>query len=481
MRATSTTLTRRTIRDDRRNARATESEPRGSSSAVLFYAYLVLLAFEWLGLQTEIAPLRAIRFTTLLGYSLLVAVMVQQGVRDIAGHPQARIFFALIALTIASMSWAVVTKAAFDSIRPLVDYTVFFFLTAALVDRRERITKLAWTLAIVCAVLVLRNFEKLGQTLRAGGFKAGYFLGDGNDLAWGMVIALPLIAFLFLARKDTLSRLGGLAGVAVCLMGIVGTGSRGGSLALGASLLYYLVFISKKKTAALAAVAAIGLAIAVVAPGSYFTRMKTVATYEEDSSAQSRLMLWGYAFQMATDFPLGVGAGNFASAYGRYYAPVGERSANANAVAWGQGRWLNAHSIYFKALGEYGFLGFAMMIWLVVMNLRQALRLQKALVVRPDAAIPCEWAGLVAMSFCGYAVAGIFLGGLAYPHMFFVSGLVVAIARNVDPIASSTRLVRRGSKPVAPESTDPVLQPGVRTRGAVPTRRVTKGGVDGHE
>lgn len=480
MQATSTTLTRRTIRDDPRNARATESEPRGSSSAVLFYAYLVLLAFEWLGLQTEIAPLRAIRFTTLLGYSLLVAVMVQQGVRDIAGRPQARIFFALIALTIASMSWAVVTKAAFDSIRPLVDYTAFFFLTAALIDRRERITKLAWTLGIVCAVLVFRNFEMLGQTLRAGGFKAGYFLGDGNDFAWGMVVALPLIAFLFLARKDILSRLVGLAGVAVCLIGIVGTGSRGGSLALGTSLLFYLVFVSKKKTAAFAAVAAIGLAIAVVAPGSYFARMKTVATYEEDSSAQSRLMLWGYAFQMATDFPLGVGAGNFASAYGRYYAPVGERSANANDVAWGQGRWLNAHSIYFKALGEYGFLGFSLMIWIVVTNLRQSLRLQKALLVRPNPAIPGEWAGLVSMSFCGYAAAGIFLGGLAYPHVFFVSGLIVAIARIVDPVASSTRLVKQHPQSDAPASVESVRRPSVRIRRAARPSRLTNGIADGH-
>lgn len=479
MQATSTTPTRRRVRGDPRTSRTTDPQTGGSSSALLFYAYLVLLAFEWLGLQTEIAPLRAIRFTTLLGYCLFIVVVAQQGIREIAGRPQARIFFTLITLTIASMSWAVVTKTAFDSIRPLVDYTVFFVLTAALVDRRERIIKLAWTLALVCAVLVFRNFEKLGQTLRVGGFKAGYFLGDGNDFAWGMVIALPLIAFLILGRKDILSRVAGLAGVSVCLLGIVGTGSRGGSLALGASLLFYLVFISEKKAAALAAVAAIGLAIAVVAPGSYFARMKTVATYEEDSSAQSRLLLWGYAFQMATDFPLGVGAGNFASAYGRYYAPVGERSANANDVAWGQGRWLNAHSIYFKALGEYGFIGFFMMIGIVFMNLRQSLGLRKALVNQPDAPIPCEWAGLVAMSFCGFAIAGIFLGGLAYPHVFLLSGLIVAISRVVDPIASTTRVVRHRSIPESRVTTGAAQRPGARTRRAAPADRTSNGGANG--
>lgn len=457
-RATDSTQQGRKARPTSRRAHASKPYGQQASPNWIFGAYLVLLAFEWLGLQNEIAPLRAIRFTTLLGYGLFVALIFQRNLSDIWRTQQARIFFTLIALTTLSMMWAVVTKHAFDSIRPLVDYAIFFFLTAALVDRRSRITTLAWTLLAICTILVIRNFSKLGQTLRVGGFKAGYFLGDGNDFAWGMIIALPLIASLLVIQKDFLNRTAGLVGASVCLLGIVGTGSRGGSLALGASLIFYLVFLSKKKLAGLSVIAAVLLGVFLIAPGSYFDRMKTVATYEEDSSAQSRLMLWGYAFDMAVDFPLGVGAGNFASAYGRYYAPVGERSADANAVAWGQGRWLNAHSIYFKALGEYGFLGFFLVIWLILRNLQISLHARNSLLLLPRSEIPSEWAGLVAMSICGFAVAGIFLGGLAYPHMFFLSGLVVAIsnelARKTSEAPSITR--QSTSKPsMTPSLTSP--------------------------
>ena len=64
---------------------------------------------------------------------------------------------------------------------------------------------------------------------------------------------------------------------------------------------------------------------------------------------------------MALDYPLGVGAGNFPSSYGRHY-----RNFETTRIGYGAGRWIAAHSIYFSVLGEYGFLGPIMLIWLIV-------------------------------------------------------------------------------------------------------------------
>ena len=88
-----------------------------------------------------------------------------------------------------------------------------------------------------------------------------------------------------------------------------------------------------------------------MAPSGYFGRMGTVADYEEDNSAQQRLQAWGAALRMALDHPLGVGAGNFNSAYGRRYNPstVGE---GVSRVGWGNMRWISPHSIYFKPSGS---------------------------------------------------------------------------------------------------------------------------------
>jgi len=336
------------------------------------------------------------------------------------------------------MLWAVVTLHAFNSIRPFVDYTVFFVLTATLVDRATRVKVLAWSLLLACLVLFFRNAEKLGGTTRIGGFKAGYFLGDGNDLAWGMVIALPLIGYLLLVERGLLSRLAAIAGIGICLFVVVGTGSRGGTLALGVSLLFYILYVSRRKFLGILAVGLVAAGVLLLAPGGYSDRMKTIGAYEQDSSAQTRLMMWRSAAKMAIDFPLGVGAGNFASAYGRYYSPQRNTETQVGDVVWAATRWLNAHSIYFKTLGEYGYLGLFMLLGLIAINIRDSLAARTRLLsARSPTSISPYWPALVAMSVCGFAIGGIFLGGLSYPHMFFLSGLVVANTGLVRGIALS--------------------------------------------
>jgi probable O-glycosylation ligase (exosortase A-associated) len=412
-------------------------KPRSTASTSgLFAAYLVLIAFEWLGLQNLIPPLKLIRFTTLLGYGLLVMTVARVGIGDVMRQPQARIFLVFIGFTMLSLTWAVVTEHAFNMIRPLVDYTVFFVLTALLVDREKRFVQLGWTMLFVVTVLVARNGAVLGDAARASSFAAGSFLGDGNDFAWGMVIALPIIGYLAAGRRGVLTRTAGILGVAICVLAVVGTSSRGSTLGLAGSLLFYCLFVSRHKLRAILLVFALAISIVVIAPSGFLERMNTISHYEQDSSAQSRLMLWRAAFDMAVDYPLGVGAGNFSSAYGRYYSPVGDRSDQRSDVVWAPTRWLNAHSVYFKTLGEYGFAGLALVVLLIVINTRSCLRSRSRAFLNPGKlAISPEWPGLLAMSLVGYAICGIFLGGMTYPHLFFLSGLVVATSRLTQPAA----------------------------------------------
>ncbi|MGH8249500.1 MAG: O-antigen ligase family protein [Steroidobacteraceae bacterium] len=412
----------------------------------LFYGYLVLLTFEWLGLQNDLPFLKILRFTTLLGYGLVIAAIARCGVGDLFRRPQARIFVTFIVFTVMSLAWAVVTEHAFNAIRPLVDFTVFFVLTVTLIDRPKRIVQVALTFVLIVTALVARNLSVLGDAMRASAFAAGPFLGDGNDFAWGMVIALPIVGYLTLGQRSFLLRAAGAFGAVICLMGVVGTASRGSSLGLAGALLFYLLFVSRHKLRTALSIAVLALGVLFLAPSGYMDRMKSIAAYQEDSSAQSRLTLWRAAFDMSLDYPLGVGAGNFSSAYGRFYSPVGDRAEGGSEVMWAPGRWLNAHSIYFKTLGEYGMLGLLLVVSLIVINVRSSLEMRaRCLMQGARAAIPAEWPGLVAMSTVGFAICGIFLGGFSYPHMFLLSGLVVANSRMVEQeTAVTSRRTRAG-------------------------------------
>lgn len=443
-------------------AEAQDDHPRAGAAAIkgtglIFAGYVLLMIVEWIGLSNDIALLRATRFSTLLAYLLLMLLVARVGAPTILAQRQSKILAGFIVLTCLSVMWADVTMNVVNSIRPLVDYFVFMIVTAYILDRSSRVDRLAIVLGIVGMVLVARNNGKLGSSERVGAFAAPYFLGDGNDFAWGMNVMAPLVLILVLGQRRLITRLFGLAGVTACLLGNIGTQSRGGSIGLAAAVLFGWLFVSRRKGLGALAIALLLAALFLVAPPSYFDRMRSVTSYEEDNSAQARLEAWGAAIHMALDHPLGVGAGNFNSAYGRSYRP----EPGTGRITWASGRWISPHSIYFKVLGEYGFPGLFMLLLLIGTNLRD--NFVSARLIRsapPGAGWNEYWPGLVSMSIIGFAVSGIFLGGFNYPHLFFLTAVTLGLkrvlalesTRRVAAAAPSTSLSRSSPRAASESS-----------------------------
>jgi hypothetical protein len=151
------------------------------------------------------------------------------------------------------------------------------------------------------------------------------------------------------------------------------------------------------------------------APVTYVDRLETIGTYSEDTSAKGRMEAWGAAINMALDHPLGVGAGNFNSAYGRFYRSDEFFSA----------RWISPHSVYFLVLGEYGFLGLFILVTILFFNFRQNQRSSHCLrqIVGPP--IAPLWPTCINASLVAYAVGGAFLGGINYPHLYVLTALTI--------------------------------------------------------
>jgi O-antigen ligase len=175
--------------------------------------------------------------------------------------------------------------------------------------------------------------------------------------------------------------------------------------------------------------------------------MRTIENYGEDSSAQGRIRAWKAAFAMAVTRPLGVGAGNFNSAYGRYYMPQ-------DAQGWGTARWISAHSVYFKILGELGFPGLLLLCAVLFTNLRDHWRIVRLIRANPSRYdLQEQWPGLLAVGVMGYGVGGIFLGGVTYPHIFLLTGLTVACRRHVEsvePVGETAAAAVPVEEPVRP-------------------------------
>lgn len=169
------------------------------------------------------------------------------------------------------------------------------------------------------------------------------------------------------------------------------------------------------------AVLALVSMVLVFAPPQYFERMNTIADYENESSAASRLIIWQSAIQMANDHPiLGVGAGQFSVNFGRHYRPSGETTTSMP--------WQNAHSIYFMILAELGYPGLLMLLLFVITNLvTNSRRIQDCHKLDPEIQRTHRRL-LISADSCliSFAVTGAFLSGIYYPHFYTAAGVLTA-------------------------------------------------------
>ena len=397
-------------------------------SGYLFAGYLLLLLIEYLGLAQHVPPLQAIRLPSMIAWGLALTVCIKVGVRAFYERGQNRLLFVFLCFTALSVLYADIQMEAFTAFRSHADYFGLFLVTAYLIDRPTRVDRLVVLLSVIVVILVAVNAQLLSSSLRQGAMTGAYFVGDGNDFGWFLVLTLPLLWYPIIAHRGGAVRLAGLAGAGMCVLGIIGTQSRGASLALAIAVLYYLAFVSKRKALTAGAVIVGTTLLLFLAPSHYLQRLSTIENYEEDASAMSRIRIWGVATQMALDHPLGVGAGNFSAAYGRLYLPR-DRSASG----WGSSRWLSAHSVYFRALGEYGFPGLALVLTIIGLNFRTNYRTRARLrAAGPAAPISELWPAMLNVGLAAYSVAGAFLGGLTYPHLYILSALTVSASRQAE-------------------------------------------------
>ncbi|MEL0587534.1 MAG: O-antigen ligase family protein [Candidatus Thiodiazotropha sp. (ex. Lucinoma kazani)] len=135
----------------------------------------------------------------------------------------------------------------------------------------------------------------------------------------------------------------------ILILAIVGTQSRGASLALMGTF-GYLWWMGRQKVMGLLLIGGVLLAVISFAPPVYFERMNTISNYENEGSAMGRIVAWKTAIRMVSAYPVtGVGAGHFTVKLGTEFRPPEFGDENFP--------WLTAHSSYFLILGELGIPG----------------------------------------------------------------------------------------------------------------------------
>lgn len=406
--------------------------------------YIIIQYFRPGEMFPVLEPLRpALGVVALVGLSFVLRFLVGREFTLVRHRILLAMGFFIITIGL-SIPFAVYRSGALDTFTIMVRLAVGLFLILHIVDNWTKLRWLLWFWMGTLASLATWNNilyygglkEELSDTGGSSGMIGG-FMGDGNDFSLGLGVAIPLGLIMFRIEPSKFGRWFGLFCALMSIISIIATTSRGGFVALAASMIV-VVMVHRRSIKTISMLALTGMVLALsiflAAPGlweekfapsfstesnPFLSRIAELDQVNTDESTIGRLDAWRAAVDMFIDHPIiGVGAGCFDTAYGLFYKPPDAVTA----------KWRAAHSIYFQILGELGFLGVAgqLLIFLTIFGALQRLR-SRNMGESPKEQYVHGLAGGLLGGVVFFAVGGLFLSAFYYPHIYYLGTWTVAL------------------------------------------------------
>jgi probable O-glycosylation ligase (exosortase A-associated) len=304
------------------------------------------------------------------------------------------------------------------------------FIMLIAIDEQRQIKWLVWTLVLSLAFYGVKGgvFTLLGGGADRVFGPPGSDIEDNNDLALALLMTIPLLWYVRSGFTKRWIRLGFLGTIGLCALAALGTYSRGALITASCMTAFVLLKSKSKIRFALLLLILMPLALGFM-PEQWLERMGTITAYGDDKSSLGRLNAWHMTFNLALDRPF-VGGG-----FQLYQPHVYERYAPDPTMV------LAAHSIYFSAMGEHGFIGFALFLLLILASWRTATWIMR----RSDGQADLRWAADLAMviqvSLVGYMVGGAFLSMLYFDLPYYLVGVLVLVRKLVEKAQAKLHVV----------------------------------------
>lgn len=392
---------------------------------VLLYVYIDILAPQRIGyLIIASLPVSLIAFAAAFGGWLVLER--KEGARFTLrqGLMLALLIYCWWTTGNADFPEAAATK--WDWVWKALLFAIFLPLT---LTTRARIEGLAMVLLLSVATIVIGTGMK--TVLGGGGYEnLKFFVNDNSGIYESSTLATVAIGLIpmlwWFVRHGTIIRphcvvtAFAVALTFACLLVPIGTEARTGLLciaALGVLMLRY----TRRRFVFIAGAAVLGLSALPFLPQSYYDRMSTLAEPGGDESASTRVAVWEWTIDYASEKPFGGGFDAYRGNRFSYVMPVKEVAGNTTSVEYrevvDEGRAY--HSSIFEMLGEQGWPG--LVIWLTLhgLGLWQMERIQRRWRSHKDEAERwiAPFAAALQMSAMIYIVGALFQGIAYQPVM----------------------------------------------------------------
>ena len=353
-------------------------------------------------------------FAFIIAIATMLSLVMTREPKSLPLTPVSVLLLLFVAWMNVTALFALLPDSSWVQWNKVMKIMLMSFVIMMVIRTRRDIARLIWVL-----VGSIGYYGVKGGifTIRSGGTERVWgpeetFIGDNNSLALALIITIPLMYYLQQNSDRRWLRHGLSAAMLLSALAALGSYSRGALLAIAAMVLFMWLKSGRK----LVLGALLGLVTPLLLafmPERWAERMDTINTYEEDSSAMGRLNAWRMAWNLACDrFP----GGGFDVSDGAIFARYAPNPMDVHA----------AHSIYFQALGEHGFVGLLIYLALGIATWRTA----SAIIRLTRGKAELRWAhGLATMSqasLIGFAVGGAFLSLLYFDMPYYLMAALIA-------------------------------------------------------
>ncbi|MFN6933984.1 MAG: DUF5935 domain-containing protein [Tsuneonella sp.] len=402
---------------------------------VLAYIYIDTLSPQDIGYRFVASlPVSLIAFCAAFGGWLLVER--KEGARFAFRQWLMAGLLVWCAITTANADFPAAAAAKWDWVWKAMVFAIFVPLT---LTTRLRIEAAILTMVLTAGAIIIDGGIKTATG--GGGYgeltmfvRSNTGMYESSTIATVAIAIIPLILWAMkhgtVFPPDWRVKTFGWALVLACLLIPVGTEARTGLLCI-AVLGVLLLRDAKRRLVYVGAAVALGLVALPFLPQSWYERMSTLESHEEDTSASTRVAVWEWTIDYANSHPMGGGFDAYRGNSFTYKLPQRVGEGNTSSVRYvdhtDQGRAY--HSAIFEMLGEQGWPGLGLWLWIHLLGLWQMERIRRRWRDREGEGRQWQAPLAVALQFAQiiYLVGSLFQGIAYQPFVLTLIGVQCAL------------------------------------------------------
>jgi probable O-glycosylation ligase (exosortase A-associated) len=271
-----------------------------------------------------------------------------------------------------------------------------------------------------------------------------HVLGDRNELAVAFVMTLPICFYLLgeYGKRSKILQLALLGTIALLVISVIGTMSRGGFIALTV-LGGYLYVKSDRKILLTILIVALVIGASYIVSADWSARVASIKTADHDDSFMGRVVAWKLSFIMAVHHPF-FGGGFKALEYFPVWKDLSKEFFSYSWFYTGDALPNTsvaraAHSVYFQVLGDHGFVGLGIYLSTMATVFFKARRVAK--IAKREGAPPwiANAATTVQLSLFAFAVGAAALSFAYFDLIFTVFALAQVLEARILPAALAAK------------------------------------------